>query len=96
MKPGNSGMTRTQFKLVFTNFHRLNRLVVNAPILVATEYFSNPKIDIQLSKKFPARPPGTRFTNANSCFEPGPQEPYRDIFLKDHEVSATQESIFFN
>jgi hypothetical protein len=26
-----------------------------------------------------ARP---RFTNSMSCFEPGPQEPYRDISLK--------------
>jgi hypothetical protein len=25
---------------------------------------------------------GTRFTNAISCFKPGPQEPYREIFLE--------------
>jgi hypothetical protein len=30
---------------------------------------------------------GTRFTNAISCLEPGPQEPYRDFFTPVHFTS---------
>jgi hypothetical protein len=33
-----------------------------------------------LKGKCPCMAPGARFTNAISCFEPGPQKPYRDIF----------------
>jgi hypothetical protein len=31
-------------------------------------------------KKISCKAPGIRFTNAFSYFEPGPQEPYRNIF----------------
>jgi hypothetical protein len=40
-----------------------------------------------VSKNFPVMLLGTRFTNTISCFEPGPQEHYMDIFgktLKTH------------
>jgi hypothetical protein len=37
---------------------------------------------IQGISNVPVRLLGTRFSNAISCFEPSPQEPYREIFLK--------------
>jgi hypothetical protein len=33
-------------------------------------------------RNVPVRLLRTRFTNAISCFEPGPQEHYRDIFIE--------------
>jgi hypothetical protein len=32
-------------------------------------------------KDVPVRLMGTRFTNAITCFKPGPQEPYREILF---------------
>jgi hypothetical protein len=42
----------------------------------------------------PLRLLGTRFTNATSCFEPGPQELYRKIFL-NHDVVIKTSQIHF-
>jgi hypothetical protein len=39
-------------------------------------------------KNVPIRLLGTRFTNAISCFRPGPQEPYRD--------TAAMQEVWFN
>jgi hypothetical protein len=38
------------------------------------------KTEQGISKKFTVRLLEMRFTNAISCFEPGPEEPYREIF----------------
>jgi hypothetical protein len=40
-------------------------------------------------KNVPERLLGTRFTNAISCIEPGPEGPYREIFLK-HPTAYNQ------
>jgi hypothetical protein len=38
------------------------------------------------------KPPGARFTNATSCFEPGPLEPYRDSLWNHLEKQNNQVS----
>jgi hypothetical protein len=44
-------------------------------------------------KTVPVRPLGTRFTSAISCFESGPQEPHRDIFLNTVYKYSTFQAV---
>jgi hypothetical protein len=46
-------------------------------------------------KNIPVSLLGTRFTNAMSCFKPGPHEPYRDIFIETEGAAADLYSTLF-
>jgi hypothetical protein len=41
----------------------------------------NGYLNCRVFLKYPVRFMGTRLTNAISCFDPGPHEPYRDMGL---------------
>jgi hypothetical protein len=64
------------------------------PSIVLEQGWRGSKVYMGCFKNFPVRLLGTRFTNAITCLEPGPQEPYRDIPLYCRFIDILGRYIF--